>query len=204
MKVVSQILLILAISIVPVYGQIASNTPLSESMKSDGNTVAAAEKSQPATPLEVPDGGNSFSVMRTAGGMGLVICLMIGIYFAAKKFAPRYFAKGASEKNLRVIETLAMGDRRSISLIEVANARFLVGSTPHQINLLAALPEPVSLVSEPEELSANPKETLRNDARTPFRKMFEVEKKRPSSHPGHPLPEDLRIKMRQLRETLER
>jgi flagellar biosynthetic protein FliO len=204
MKVVLLALLILAISLVPAYAQIASNPSLGENIKSESNAAITAEKNQPAMPVEVPDGGTSFSIMRTAGGMGLVICIMIGVYFAARKFAPRYFAKGASEKNLKVIETLAMGDRRSISLIEVANARFLVGNTPHQISLLAALPEPVSLVSEPEELSIDPKETFRNDARTPFRKMFEVEKKRPASNMGHPLPDDLRLKMRQLRETLER
>jgi flagellar biosynthetic protein FliO len=187
MKVIVLGPMILALFLVPAYGQLTYTPPAEQ--------VQAAEAQEPEF---------HFPVARTIGGLGLVVCVMIGAYFAARKLAPRYFTKVGTEKSLKVIETLAMGDRRSISLIEVANNRFLVGNTPHQINLLAALPEAVSLLSEPNTLPANQKDTIRDESRTPFRSLFEVEKKRAAQYMGHPLPEDIRSKMRQLREALER
>jgi len=97
-----------------------------------------------------------------------------------------------------------MGDRRSVSMIEVGNSRYLIGNTPHQINLLAALPDPISLVSEPDTLPATAKSAARKESMSSFRNLFEVEKKRSTQYAGNPLPEDIRTKMRQLREALER
>jgi flagellar biosynthetic protein FliO len=171
--------------------------------------MASVEKTDKVTPLEmkvdgIESAGVGLDMIRTIGGFGIVVCLMIVAYFAARKFAPRYFSKGASAKNLKVVETLSMGDKRSISIIEVANNRFLVGNTLHQINLLAALSEPVSFVSKPEPLPEISQDSTPNESGSPFRNLFEVEKKRPSQRTGNPLPEDVRAKMRQLREALER
>jgi len=194
--------MILALFLAPAYGQLVAPSP-GESGNANGGPLI--QEQVPATPTgEGQEAEMNFPIMRTVGGLGLVLCLMIAAYFAARKFAPRYFTRGASDKNLRLIETLAMGDKRSISLIEVANSRFLIGNTPHQINLLAALPEPVSLVSEPDALPLKPNDTIREESHTHFRNLFEVEKRRSSQHMGHPLPEDIRTKMRQLREALER
>jgi flagellar biosynthetic protein FliO len=144
-----------------------------------------------------------FPILQTIGGLGMVLCLIAAGYFAFKKFAPQYLRKGSSEKSLKVIETLAMGDKRSIAIIQVANSRFLVGNTAHQINLLTALPEKFSLVSEPDAPLAENKEMVK-EPKIHFRKLFEVEKSRTVQQTGNPLPEDLRTKMRQLREALER
>jgi len=199
MKVILQGLVILALSLAPAYGQFSS--ALTQNVEDNTNSEPAIGADQAGG---IQEAEMRFPVLRTVGGLGLVVCLMIAVYFAAKKFAPRYFAKSASERNLRVIETLAMGDKRSISLIEVADSRFLVGNTPHQINLLAALPEPASFISEAETLSVNPKDSFGNESKASFRNLFEVEKKRPSQRGGNPLPDDIRTKMRQLREALER
>jgi flagellar biogenesis protein FliO len=86
----------------------------------------------------------------------------------------------------------------------VANSRFLVGNTAHQINLLTALPASFSLISEPESTQIEVKNETKKETRTHFRTLFEAEKDRSTSQAGHPLPEDLRSKMRQLREALER
>jgi flagellar protein FliO/FliZ len=201
-------LLIIALFIVPAYGQLAS-TP---AQTTDGSANSTAENGPalldtqaPPTPVvEAQESNLGLPVLRTIGGLGLVLCLIAGGYFVAKKIAPRYFAKSASEKNLKIIETLSMGDKRSISMIEVGNNRFLVGVTPHQINLLAALPEPLSVVSESETLPVASKSEAFKESMTPFRHLFEVEKKRPTQFAGNPLPDDLRTKMRQLRESLER
>jgi flagellar biosynthetic protein FliO len=186
------------------FGQAVLTSPRIESGNISGGSVIAADKMQPTSGMDAQDGGGHFSMLRTLGGMGIVLCLMIGMFFAAKKFAPRYFTRATAERNLKVIDTLAMGDRRSISLIEVGGNRFLIGNTPQQINLLAALPEAISLVSEPEALPVNPKEKNRYDFTSPFRNLFEVEKKGRPQNLAHVLPEDIRTKMRQLRKSLDR
>jgi flagellar biosynthetic protein FliO len=158
----------------------------------------------PAPVAEAPMEEYRFPIFQTIGGLGLVLSLIAAGFWGMKKFAPQYFTKRSSEKTLKVIETLSMGDRRSISLIQVANSRFLIGNTVHQINLLTALPDTFSLVSEPESPPGESKKEIRKETRTYFRNFFEAEKSRFMPQAGHPLPEDLRTKMRQLREALER
>jgi len=204
LKAYLRYLMLLVLTFTPVYGQSAS-LPSPNPDTNAGSAVASPADQGPAAPVpETKDADLQFPILRTLGGLGLVVCLMIAAFFAAKKFAPRYFNKPASERNLKIIETLSMGDRRSISLVEIANSRFLIGNTPHQINLLAALPEPLSLVSEPETAPAPSKIVSRKESRIPFRNLFEVEKNRPLQYAGNPLSDDLRAKMRQLRDALER
>jgi flagellar biosynthetic protein FliO len=194
-------------------GQSAFASPQNEIDKIAGSSETVAgqtQTTQPNQPMpaldfqDKSDAGMHFPVLRTLGGMGLVICLMIGICLAAKKYFPRYFGRAIAERNMKIIETLSMGDRRSLSVIEVANNRFLVGNTPHQINLLAALPEPIALVPEPDAVAAHSNEKVGNESGSTFRSLFEVEGRRSSQYRGNPLPEDIRTKMRQLRDALER
>jgi flagellar biosynthetic protein FliO len=196
-------LMMLWLLLLPADGRAAA--PPSPNPAGSENSVSAPAEQGPMVPVpETKDADLQFPVFRTLGGLGIVVCLMVGAFFAAKKFAPRYFSKPSSERNLKLIETLSMGDRRSISVVEVANNRFLIGNTPHHINLLAILPEPLSIVSELEKTSAPQEKISRRESRTPFRNLFEVEKSRPVQYAASPLPEDLRAKMRQLRDALER
>lgn len=147
-------------------------------------------------------------MLRAFGGLGLVLCLLIGAYFGIRKFAPGYFPKTLSGggKNLKIVESIGMGDRRSIALVEVGGKRFLVGSTPQQINLLTTLPEHFSLVAEEEEVNVvKVAGGMKEEAveRQTFRNLFDKGKKRPAMNSGKVLPEEVRQKMRRLREALE-
>jgi flagellar biosynthetic protein FliO len=171
-------------------------------------TLPAAESSA-RTPAPVQSSEASvenfqFPVLRTFGGLGLVLCLIIGGFLAARKLAPQYFSRCPSQKNLKIIETLPMGDKRSISLIEVANSRYLIGNTPHQINFLTKLPESLSFVPEINPAPAQVKRANKKGSKSQFQSLFEVERGSSSIKPEHPLPDDLRTKMRQMREALER
>ena len=166
------------------------------------NQIQQAQNAAQPEATAVPDLG--FSVLRTIGGLGLVLALIVGGYFGLKKFAPQYFMKSASTQTMRVVETLPMGDRRSISLVEVANSRFLVGNTPHQINLILTLPDSLSLATETEGMQSHPKTVPLKESNPQFRKVYDVERNRSVHRAANPLPEDLRMKMRQLRRTLER
>lgn len=153
---------------------------------------------------EIPAESFQFPVFRTIGGLGLVLSFMVALYFGARKYFPQYFQKADSEKNLRMLETLSMGDRRSIALIQVAGMRFLVGNTSHQINLLTTIPEPNPSANEAGAPTSPYVEKENKKSGDSFRNLFEFEKKRSVQNSGNPLPEDIRNKMRLLREALDR
>lgn len=204
MKEVLRSLLILALFLVPALAQSVPNASQPANSTANNDSRMAGGPTPSLQVDESQDTGWHFPMMRMIGGMGLVLCLMAVLYLGAKKYAPRFFPKAISERNLRIIETLGMGDKRSISLIEFGNSRFLIGNTPHQINLLATLSEPVSLVSEPDNVLLDSKEKASQESKSSFRNLFEVEKKRPTQYTGNALSDDIRAKMRKLREALER
>lgn len=195
-------LVLAGLFLAPAFGQTTTPPDQIPTASQVSNTPVAEPPTFPVEKAEEPAPG--YSMFRAIGGLGLVTFLMIAGYFVVKKFPPLYFAKGASEKSLKVIETLSMGDKRSISMIEVGNSRFLVGNTANQLSLLMALPESAPLISKPETLAESPKGSSKKETMIPFRKMFEAEKKRPTQYATQPLPDDIRNKMRQLREALER
>jgi flagellar biosynthesis protein FliO len=48
---------------------------------------------------------------------------------------------GSKRKTLAVCETAALGDRRFVSVIQFERQRFLIGSSPSSVTLLAQLPD---------------------------------------------------------------
>ncbi len=170
----------------------------------------------PATPVppppaaaatEIPSLAADFPLGRALGGFGIVLSLMGAAVFGTRKFAPQLFRKPVPEKSLKVIETIPMGDKRSISVIQVEDKRFLIGNTTSQITLLAPLRGPLSVEEEPvaqaapaEPVAPRPKMVVDR-----FRNIFEIEKASPGRNGARPktIPPDVRAKMRQLRESLE-
>ena len=165
-----------------------------ESEESAKMEVPFQEQPQETFVSEASDQSFQFPLYRTVGGMGLVLCLMIALYFGARKFFPQYFRKADAEQNLKVLETLSMGDRRSIALIQVAGTRFLVGNTPHQINLLTTISEPIPSASEAGTSASTNIEQENKESGDSFRNLFDFEKKRPVQNSISPLPEDIRKK----------
>jgi flagellar biogenesis protein FliO len=137
------------------------------------------------------------------GALGLVVFLVIAALFAAKKFGPRHRAKGSLPKNLKILETLSMGGKRSISMITVGNRRFVVGNSAQRISLLTALPESIPLIAKPKTLSEAPNGASNKEYMVPFGGLFEVEKKRRAQHAPNLFPDDIRTKTRPLKEALE-
>jgi flagellar biosynthetic protein FliO len=157
----------------------------------------------PAHAIESPGGNLDFPVLRTIGGFALVISLILIVFLVARKIAPQYFNKRSTEKNLRVIESMSMGEKRSIALIQIGERRFLVGNTPHQITLLSQLTDLPLLVSKAEKVRAT--EPAPKKLGAPFRRFYETERDRSVVKVGkeNVIPPDVRAKMRQLREALE-
>jgi len=148
--------------------------------------------------------GSDLPILRTLGGLGVVVSLIIAGYFVGRKLAPQYFAKRSSERYLRVIETLPMGEKRSISVIQVVNKHFIVGNTPSQISLIAQLTEPISLPSEAQTPTLGLKGRNYREQANGFRGFLDLESGRSSlSAAPKNVSAEVRMKMRQLREALE-
>jgi len=150
---------------------------------------------------EAPVTGTGVTILQTVGGLGVVCSLIVFGFLAARKFAPQYFARSLGGKNLKLIETLSMGEKRAIALVQVGGKRLLVGNTAHQITLLAQLDEQLALVSEPEPVPPPAPKSVPES----FRNLYDVEKSRGRIASGKPktIAPDVRAKMRQLREALE-
>jgi flagellar protein FliO/FliZ len=207
MKAIGRVLLFTVLILAPAYGRTVSNTAKNDSTASaptNEETIVPAGPTQAQPVVDVPAEEFRFPMMQTVGGLLLVLALIAAAFFGAKKFFPQFFVKCGAEKNLQIIETLPMGDRRSIALVQFADRQFLVGSTPHQINLLSTLQESIPLISQADSMKTQSKGSGKKGNRSPFRNLFEIEKNRSTQYTGNPLPEDVRNKMRQLREALER
>jgi flagellar biosynthetic protein FliO len=188
-------------------GQIASG-PLPATPQAGATPSTATVNSTPPVaaeaPLAAPSSGlkeMALPMIKTVGGIGLVISLVLVGYMMFRRFAPQYMGKNAKERVLKLIETLPMGDKRSIMLVQAGGRRLLLASTPGQITLLTAIADTAGAV---------PRSTVEAaDAELPaaasFRNLFELEKRAGSARPGvRPvLPPDIRGKMQELRKSLE-
>jgi flagellar protein FliO/FliZ len=159
----------------------------------------------PAAATEPAVGGadtTTYLLARTMGGLGLVIGLIVLTYVAVRRYGPKYLRRQGAQSVLKVIETLPMGEKRSIALIQVEDKRLLVGNTPQQITLLTQLPAGFETSAEADRESST---NSNPGSVTSFRRLYEVEKnQQPPVHQARAIPQDLREKMRQLREAFER
>jgi flagellar biogenesis protein FliO len=169
------------------------------------NAPLAAEQTAPAAaeaPPSVPSSGWA-DLIKTIGSIGLIVCLILTGYILFRKYAPQCIAKRPSERNLRIIETLSMGDKRSIVMVQAGSQQFLLASTPGQISLLTTIPTSNSTYSSRAAISNEP-DTVGTLSGT-FKNLYEMEKRTPPVRPAavKPLPPDIRGKMLELRKALE-
>lgn len=70
--------------------------------------------------------------------------LIIGGIYISKRFLPKITS--ISDKEIRIIETVHLGPRKSVHLLEIGDRRFLIGSTNENITRLADLTNAFSKV----------------------------------------------------------
>ncbi len=179
-------------------GQPVATAQTAPSPSQDTRTDLGATMPQPRGMLEITP-----LVLKIIGGLGLVVSLILISYVMFRKFAPQFIAKRPGDRSLRLIETLHMGEKRSLVLVQADGKNLLLASTPGQISLLTELSThpvaPSSTVEKrPESETPAPPET--------FKKLFELEKKATPIRPVArvSLPPDIRGKMQELRKALER
>jgi flagellar biosynthetic protein FliO len=82
-----------------------------------------------------PD-GREFSV-RAIIAILFVLALFVAAIYVSKKFLPKI--TNLPGKEIRIVETVHLGPRKAVHLLEIDNRRYLIGSTNENITKLADL-----------------------------------------------------------------
>ena len=69
----------------------------------------------------------------------MVIVLGAATIYLSRKILPRF--SGMTGKNIKVVETVHLGPRKSVHLLKIGNQQILVGSTNENITKLADIPD---------------------------------------------------------------
>lgn len=75
------------------------------------------------------------------GSLFLVVGLILLLAWLVQKYLPKRLGALGESKQLKLIQSLPLGPRRYVSLVEADGRRFLLGVTDTQINLIKALDE---------------------------------------------------------------
>ena len=81
-------------------------------------------------------GGWEFS-LRAVLAIVFVLALLIAAIYISKKYLPKI--ANLPGRDIRVIETIHLGPRKAVHVLEVYNRRFLIGSTNENVTKLADL-----------------------------------------------------------------
>ena len=84
-------------------------------------------------------GLSAVDMLRFAGSLVLVLCLLGGLLWALKRMQTGV-RPGGGLKQLQVIEAVSVGPRQKVALVRVGKREVLVGISPAQITALGNWP----------------------------------------------------------------
>jgi flagellar protein FliO/FliZ len=96
----------------------------------------------PASPSVSPNTLAFDSLLRVSGGLLVVLLVMILLFWLMKRTR---LLKPTGQADMKVLGSLAVGQRERIVLAQVGEAQVLVGVAPGQVNSLYVLQTPVVL-----------------------------------------------------------
>jgi flagellar protein FliO/FliZ len=88
------------------------------------------------------------SILKTLGGLGLVLALIFVLAKVGKKLHANI---SAPDRALKIVSMLSLGTKEKVALIQVGKKQLLIGVTPQSINTLLELAEPIDIDSTPPE-----------------------------------------------------
>jgi flagellar biosynthetic protein FliO len=108
------------------------------------------------------------SATRATGSVVLLVGLILIGAFLLKRYWPGRFGAVAGERHIEVLETVALGERQSLTLVQVGQSRLLLARTAGSITLLdrAEIATDAATDSEMEVVPVRPEES-RNDFSVP-------------------------------------
>ena len=98
------------------------------------------------------DTGSRELYFRTILAVLFVLILGIAAVFVSKKLLPKI--TNLPGKEIHIVETVHLGPRKAVHLLEIGNRRFLIGSTNENISTLADL-NPVFMNPSNQEIDVN-------------------------------------------------
>ena len=103
-----------------------------------------------ATPVAAPAVGQHAATSPGLGGAVLALLAVLALIVALAWLLKRLPATGLrSSEQLRVVASLAVGQRERVVVVEVGGQQLLLGVTAQSINTLHALHEPLPPVTPP-------------------------------------------------------
>jgi flagellar biogenesis protein FliO len=125
----------------PISGEVAADDAAPVSSKS----IDLPADSKPglsfpsAVSAEMPFRGDTelfSSATRATGSVVLLVGLILIGTFLLKRYWPGRFGAVAGERHIEVLETVALGERQSLTLVQVGQSRLLLARTAGTITLL--------------------------------------------------------------------
>lgn len=136
---------------------VAQSSPVEESNDRLPFMADSAHEEQQAAPST---GG---LMLRTLGALLLIVGLIVAAAWGMKRFGGARFGKPAEDApNLVVLNSVGLGDKRSLAVIRFGERTMLIGSTAQSITLLAeeqnqfissALPSVAEMLGESEAIN---------------------------------------------------
>ncbi len=118
----------------------AGSAPTPEPLREPVAEIAKEAGSNPRAAIPFPGFASGPSLLgmslQSSGALLLVLTIiLLGTYFL-KKMLPGRFGSFAHKRHLKMVETLSLGDKRSLHLLQVGDQMILLGSTSSQITVL--------------------------------------------------------------------
>jgi flagellar biosynthetic protein FliO len=107
----------------------------------DAPAAVPGTPANPVTPVTVGQAGpgpSTGTLLQTIFALVLVLGLLAGLAWAAKRYGPRVAGNSA---NLRMVGALNIGGRERIMVVEVGDQWIVVGASPGRVNALATMPK---------------------------------------------------------------
>jgi len=147
----------------PLGGLLAGQKQKPDAVASQTSIQETAQELGPPAPSEdapvVSDPGILGSGTRALGATILVLALIWMTTVLLKRYMPHRFGPLGHKRRIQVLETVPIGDKRSLTLVRIDGEGLLLASTPGSVSLLKEIK--LEQASEQTPQSANPKERLK-------------------------------------------
>jgi flagellar biosynthetic protein FliO len=161
----------IALTARPISGEVATDDAVlasSKSVDAAGSKMGLTFPS--ALPAEMPFRGDAelfSSATRAAGSVVLLVGLILIGSFLLKRYWPGRFGAVTSQRHIEVLETVALGERQNLTLVQVGQSRLLLARTAGSITLLDRMELGSEAVADSEmDAPAERLEENRNDLPT--------------------------------------
>lgn len=132
----------IALTARPVSGEVATDDAVLASSKSVDTTAGPklGLTFPSALPAEMPFRGDAelfSSATRATGSVVLLVGFILIGSFLLKRYWPGRFGAVAGQRHIEVLETVALGERQNLTLVQVGQSRLLLARTAGSITLLS-------------------------------------------------------------------